>query len=90
MIKTIEDVIEFAFGMMKKRRRNKGEIMDYECAMSRAQTHGIACEAMLVVFQRRQTKMRLVVEWLRARLSQSDLKQRSRHRVAEAAELDVK
>lgn len=38
--------------------------------------HRLAFEAMLEVFQRRQTKLKVVVKWLRVRLSQMDEKMR--------------
>ncbi|KAG8623324.1 hypothetical protein KVT40_008300 [Elsinoe batatas] len=66
---TVEDLIDFAYALMKKKRRVKGLRLDWTCSIIRQEMQRLAYQALLGVFQRRQTKLFIVVEWIRMRLS---------------------
>ncbi|PNS20562.1 hypothetical protein CAC42_6012 [Sphaceloma murrayae] len=69
LIRTVEDLIDFAYGLMQKRGHGQGQSRDCDHVMGRAQMQRIAYEALLQVFQRRQTKLKVLVEWISMRLS---------------------
>ncbi|GAM89211.1 hypothetical protein ANO11243_072480 [Dothideomycetidae sp. 11243] len=72
MIATISDVIELSYAMMKTRRQTKSEGIPYKFALTKLDVQKIAYEALLGVFQRRQTRFTALVEWLRIQLSYSE------------------
>ncbi|WPH03795.1 Hypothetical protein R9X50_00667800 [Acrodontium crateriforme] len=82
IIKAVDDMIKLAVALMQRRRSGSKQRRDmhtrtsddetgsiYECAVSRAQTRGLACEAFRDVFSRRQTRFKGLIAWLEAQLA---------------------
>ncbi|KAK6429339.1 Telomerase reverse transcriptase [Oleoguttula sp. CCFEE 5521] len=65
VIKTVDDLIDLACILMKRRKPSAKDIIPYECAVTLAQARWLACDAFLAVFAKRQTKCAALVAWLR-------------------------
>lgn len=53
-------------------------MLPYECKISKNETQRIACGALLEVFEPRQTRLRLLVEWLRRRRESVEVESKRR------------
>nr|OQO19315.1 hypothetical protein B0A51_11621 [Rachicladosporium sp. CCFEE 5018] len=62
--KTVNDMVDLACVLMKRRRPSAGDSIPYECAVTPAQAQWLACDAFLAVFAKRQTKFSALVAWL--------------------------
>ncbi|KAE8444198.1 hypothetical protein EG329_000795 [Mollisiaceae sp. DMI_Dod_QoI] len=63
LIKTISDLIELAFVLMKSKGKNKKNV-GYKCALTKVQVEWLALNAFCSVLGKRQSKYHKVLEWL--------------------------
>jgi len=65
LIKTITDLIEMAYALIKsKGRGKKGADLGYKCAVTKTQVQFMALNAFRVVLRKRQSKYGGVLSWL--------------------------
>lgn len=76
LLKTINDLIELAFVLMKGKGKNKRNV-GYKCALSKVQVEWLAMNAFSMVLKKRQSKYGMVLEWV------EDKMKRMRDREAE-------
>ncbi|KAH6671185.1 hypothetical protein B0J14DRAFT_89821 [Halenospora varia] len=75
LIKTISDLMELAFVLMKSKAKNKKNV-GYKCAVSKVQVEWLATNAFRTVLQKRQSKYGKVIEWLGVRIGALLMKER--------------
>ncbi|KAG9231544.1 hypothetical protein BJ875DRAFT_382758 [Amylocarpus encephaloides] len=68
LCKTITDLIDLAFVLMKSKGKNKKNI-GYKCALSKLQVKWLAINAFKTVLQKRQSKYTQTLQWLETHLS---------------------
>jgi len=67
IIKTISDLVELAFVLMKGKGRNKKND-GYKCVVKKVQVEWLAMNAFSKVMGKRQSKFGKVIEWLDERI----------------------
>ncbi|CZR51337.1 related to telomerase reverse transcriptase [Phialocephala subalpina] len=67
VIKTISDLIELAFVLMKSKGKNRRNV-GYGCKLSKVQVEWLAANAFQKVLRKRQSKFGKVLEWLVGRI----------------------
>ena len=75
IIKTVEDLIELAFVLMKgksKSRKNEG----YKCDISKARVEWLAFNAFRGVLRKRQSKYGKIIEWLDVKIKALEVKEK--------------
>ncbi|RDL40109.1 uncharacterized protein BP5553_00088 [Venustampulla echinocandica] len=74
LIKTISDLIDLAFALMKSKSKNSKNI-GYKCALTKVQVEWLAVNAFRDVLRKRQTKYRKTLEWLDRRVAMLRVKE---------------
>ncbi|CAK3842412.1 Telomerase reverse transcriptase [Lecanosticta acicola] len=64
VVRTVDDSIKLACVLMKRRKKTKKDILDYECCVKWNQTRWLACVAFLSFFRKRQSKFRGLIAFL--------------------------
>ncbi|OQO08842.1 hypothetical protein B0A48_05732 [Cryoendolithus antarcticus] len=62
--KIVNDMIDLACVLMKRRKPSARDSIPYECAVTPAQARWLACDAFLAIFGKRQAKFAALVAWL--------------------------
>jgi len=68
--KTLGDVVELAFVLMKSKSRSRGDT--YRCGVTKAQVDWLAMNAFRDVLKRRQSKYGGLLEWIDGRMSRME------------------